>query len=182
MQWILECLLILIRGDIIASEPFAVASANSVSSTTPLSSSVLNLKHSIFAAKVVNRTAYSCNTSVLDTTATDHIICPVSLLSTISSLTQCVVELPNGESAQVTHIGIVRLSTTLVLDNVLCVSSFSFNILSISKLTQKLSYCLVFLSQFCFIQDLLSWRTIGLGEVHNGLYLLQRSDCISPIP
>ena len=26
----------------------------------------------------------------------------------------------------------------------------------------------------------MSWRTIGLGEVHNGLYLLQRSDCISP--
>ena len=108
----------------------------------------------------------------MDTGATDHIICFATLLTTITSLTQSIVELPNGESAQITHIGIVQLSATLFLDNVLCVPSFSFNLLSISKLTQKMPYCLVFLSQFCFIQDLSSWKTIGLGEVHHGLYLL----------
>lgn len=95
----------------------------------------LYLKHSVFVAKVVNRNAYSCNTWVLDTGATNHIICSISLLTTITSLTQCIIELPNGESAQVTHIGLVQHSATLVLDNVLCVPSFSFNLLSISKLT-----------------------------------------------
>lgn len=78
-----------------------------------------------------------------------------------------------------THIGTVKLFATLILDHVLCVPSFSFNLLSINKLTQKLPFCLVFLSQFCFIQDLSSWKTIGIGEVHNVLYLLQRLDCIS---
>ena len=101
----------------------------------PLIGIPFNLKHSIFATKVVNRSAYSSNTWVLDIGAIDHIICFINLLTTITSLTQCVVELPNGESAQVTYIGLVRLSTTLVLENVLYVPSFSFNLLSISKLT-----------------------------------------------
>ena len=154
--------------------------ANSVSVTTPLAGKPYNLKHSVFAAKIMNMNAYSCNTWVLDIGATDHIICSATLLTTITSLTQSIVELPNGESAQVTHIGTVQLFATLFLDNVLCVPSFSFNLLSISKLTHKMPYCLVFLSQFCFIQDLSSWKTIGLGEVHHGIYLLQRSDCVSP--
>ena len=152
--------------------------ANHVSTTTSLIGIPLNLKHSIFVAKVVNMSAYSCNTWVLNAGPTDHIICSFSLLTTITSLTQCVVELPNRENAQVTHIGLVRVFATLVLENVLCAPSFSFNLLSISKLTQP--YCLVFLFQFYFIQDLLPWKMIVIGEVHNGLYLLQRSDCINP--
>ena len=167
------------QGNMATPEVVPIAMANSVTATTPLAGTFFNLKHSVFVAKVVNRNAFSCNTWVLDTGATDHIICSVSLLTFVTALTQCVVELPNGESAQVTHIGTVKLSATLILDHVLCVPSFSVNLFSISKLTQQLPYCLVFLSQFCFIQDLSSWKTIGIGEMHNGLYLLQRSDCIS---
>ena len=50
---------------------------------------------------------------------------------------QSLVQLPNGELAQVTHIGTVVLSSSLILKNVLCVPSFSFNLLSISSLTQS---------------------------------------------
>ena len=59
----------------------------------------------------MNRRAYGFDTWVLDTRATDHIICSKSLLTTITVVTQTVVELPNGETAWVTHIGIVTLST-----------------------------------------------------------------------
>ena len=142
------------QGNMTTSKAALVAMANNVSTITPLVGVPFNLKHSIFVAKVVNRSAYSCTTWVLDTSAIDQIICLVSLLTSITSLTQYVFELPNGESAQVTHMGSVRLSANLILENVLYVPSFSFNLLSISKLPQKLPYCLVFLSQFCFIQDL----------------------------
>ena len=81
--------------------------ANSVSVTTPLAGKSCNLKHSVFATMVVNRNAYSCNTWVLDTGATYHIIFFDTSLTTITSLTHSIVELPNGESAQVTHIGTV---------------------------------------------------------------------------
>lgn len=93
----------------------------------------------------------------------------------------CVVELPNGESAQVTHVGSVLVSTNLTLQHVLCVPSFSFNLLSVSKLTQKLPYCIVFLSHFCFIWDHIHWWTIGKGEVSNGLYLLQNITSASAV-
>ena len=84
-----------------------------------------------------------------------------------------MVQLPNGESAQVTHIGTVVLSSSLILKNVLCVPSFTFNLLSVSTLTQSQPYCLVFLSAYCFVQDLTSWKTIGVGKALDGLYLLQ---------
>ena len=109
------------QGNMAAPEVVPTAMANSVTTTTPLASTFFNLKHSIFVAKVVNRNAFSCNTWILDSGATDHIICSISLLTSITTLTQCVVELPNSESAQVTHIGTVKLSATLILDHVLCV-------------------------------------------------------------
>ena len=144
----------------------------STSQSTPLAS---NLKHSIFSAKLVNRTAFGNDTWVMDTAASDHIICSISRFQSYTTASHYIVELPNSESARVTHIGSVKLSASLTFEHVLCVPSFSFNLLSVSQLTQKLPLCLVFLSQLCFIQDLSCWRTIGVDEVHNGLYLLQKS-------
>ena len=136
----------------------AIAMANNVSfnqgstsQSTPLAG---NLKHSIFFAKLVNRTASSNDTWVMDTGASDHIICFISLFQSYTTVSHYVVDLPNGESTHVTHIGSVKLSASLILEHVLCVPFFSFNLLSISQHTQKLPLCLVFLSQFCFIQGL----------------------------
>uniref|UniRef100_A0A2N9HW11 Reverse transcriptase Ty1/copia-type domain-containing protein n=1 Tax=Fagus sylvatica TaxID=28930 RepID=A0A2N9HW11_FAGSY len=69
---------------------------------------------------------------------TDHMIHSITLFTTISSVLHTNVELPNGESALVTHIGTVKLSNSLTLTN-----------------------------------DLVRWRTIGMGEEKGGLYFLQ---------
>ena len=100
--------------------------------STPLAG---NLKHSIFSAKLVNRTAFGVDTWVMDTGASGHIVCSVSLFQSYTIVSHCVVELPNDESAHVTYIGIVKLSNSLILEHVLCVPSFSFNLLSVSQLT-----------------------------------------------
>ena len=133
----------------------------------------INLSHSIFSAKVVNRRAFNSDTWVIDTGATDHIMCSVGALSSITAITNAIVELPNGETALVTHIGTIVLSSSLTLNNVLCVPSFTFNLLSVSTITKTQPCCLVFLSTLCFVQDLASWRTIGVGQQIDGLYLLQ---------
>ena len=112
-----------------------------------------NLRHSIFSAQIAHRTAFGGNVWVIDTRATDHIVYSIHLLNDFTAV-NCVVALPNGETALVTHIGSICLSENLVLTNVLCVPSFSFNILSVSQLTKKIHCCLIFLSTFCFIQDL----------------------------
>ena len=148
------------------------ASLASVPSSSTSAMVGIDLSHFVFSAKIVNRMTYSSNTWVIDTRAIDQIVCIVNLLSSITAVTQSIVELPNGETTSVKHIGTITLSSSLTLHNVLCVPSFTFNLLSVSTITKSQPCCLVFLSTFCFVQDLTSWRTIGVGQVTDGLYLL----------
>jgi hypothetical protein len=64
----------------------------------------------------------------------------------------------------------------LYLTNVLCVPSFSFNLISASKLTKNVKCHLIFLAGFCFIQNLLTWKTIGLGKENGSLFHLMLQD------
>ena len=151
-----------------------ISLTNGVSSSSNAMSGI-NLSHSVFSAKVVNRRAFSSDTWVIDTGATDYIECSVSLLSAITAVTNAIVQLPNGKTASMTHIGTIILSSSLILNIVLCVLSFTFNLLSVSTITNTQPCCLVYLSTFCFVQDLASWRMIRVGQQLDGLYLLQSS-------
>ena len=72
----------------------------------------------------------------------------------ITTSVQFSVRLPDGDMVKVTYIGTVQVSASLLLENVFCIPSFSFNLISISKLTQNSSCCYIFLSNYCFLQDL----------------------------
>jgi hypothetical protein len=133
-------------------------------------------KHSIFSNQTVNKTRFSHNTWILDTSATDHMVHSLCKFTSITSSISTYIHLPNGEKALATHIGTVQISKSLLLTDVLCIPSFSFNLISISKLTNSPSCCVFFLSHLCFIQDLVAWKRIGLGRKKNGLYFLQVSD------
>ena len=113
---------------------------------------------------------------MLDTGATDHIIHSVDMFTKITNSITSFVQLPNGERVVVTHIGTIQITPSLVLENVLCVPSFTFNLISISQLTKSLSCCCIFLSNMCFIQALSCWKTIGMGKLDHNLYLLQPPD------
>ena len=110
-----------------------------------------NFTHSVFFAHIVDRPHFKSKAWILDTSATNHMVHLVSQLTTITSTVHSYVFLPNGDQALVTRIGIVQISPTLTLTNVLCVPTFSFNPISISKLTQQSSCCLIFLGHWCFI-------------------------------
>ena len=133
-----------------------------------------SLTHSIFSAHIVDRHAHNTSEWIIDTSATNHMVHSVSLLTTITSTINTFVSLPNGEQALVTHIGTIQLSETLNLHGVLYVPSFTFNLISVTQLTKTIFCCLVFLVSYCFIQDLVHWNTIGLGKESRGLYLLQQ--------
>ena len=62
----------------------------------------INLRHSVFSAQVVNMTAFNGDTWVIDTGATDHIVHSVHLFTNFTAISTNV-ELPNGETAMVTH-------------------------------------------------------------------------------
>ena len=92
----------------------------------------LSIQHSIFAINPSNKTAYSQDTWVFDMVATDHIVHSVDLFTKITRSITSSVQLPNGEKVVVTHIGTIQVTSSLVLENVLCVPSFTFNLISIS--------------------------------------------------
>jgi len=109
---------------------------------------------------------------IIDTGATDHMInCP-SLFTTITAVVSTYVKLPNSSIVPVTHIGAVVISANLTLNEVLCVPSFTFNLISASKIIKFLKACLIFLAGFCFIQNLCPWRTIGVGREEGDLFYL----------
>ena len=101
-------------------------------------------------------------------------ICSTSFYTQITSVVSKTVRLPNGEHASVTHIGTINISDSFILTDVLCIPSFSFNLISVSKLINTLQCCVIFLPQFCFVQNTTSWRTIGVGKEAGGLYHLQQ--------
>ena len=139
----------------------------------------LNMQHSIFATNPANKTIFGKQTWVLDIGATVHIVHSVKLFTKITSSISSFVQLPNGERVFVTHIGTIQVTASLVLENVLCVPAFTFNLILVSQLTKRLSCCFVFLSNLCFIQDLSCWKTIGVGKLHNNFYLLSTTSCKS---
>ena len=100
----------------------------------------------------------SANDWILDTSAIDPMVNSVSLFTTVISVSHLSVKLPNGQTAVVTHLGTIQITSTLTLTNVLCIPSFSFNLISVHKLTKTLSCCNIFLDTLCFIQDLQNWK------------------------
>ncbi|XP_073158979.1 uncharacterized protein [Henckelia pumila] len=90
---------------------------------------------------------------VIDTGATHHICCSMSLFITYRPFVSKVV-LPNNFSIQVSHNGTIHLSNDLILHDVLYVPQFHFNLLSISCLTKLLPCSVIFVSDFCEIQDI----------------------------
>ncbi|XP_042988825.1 uncharacterized protein LOC122316364 [Carya illinoinensis] len=109
---------------------------------------------------------------IIDSRATDHMICSPSFFKSNVTAVSYNVKLPNGTCMPVTHLGTVRLTNNIILSNVLCMPSFSFNLISVKRLTENLTTCLFFLSNTCFIQDLPTWTTIGMAEVKCNLYQL----------
>ena len=111
---------------------------------------------------------------ILDTGATNHMICSLDLSTPNSQVTNRTVHLPNGAVAVVTHTGCIRFDD-FALHDVLCVPSFKLNLISISKLVQS-SHCLaIFTDDVCMLQDQRSGKMIRMGTERGGLYYLDSS-------
>ena len=77
-----------------------------------------SLNYSVFSSSVVI-THISSNAWILDSGDTDHMVHSIQLFTSITSIVQISIRLPNGSMAKVTHVGTVQVSPTLLLENVL---------------------------------------------------------------
>ncbi|KAK2966571.1 hypothetical protein RJ640_009343 [Escallonia rubra] len=111
---------------------------------------------------------------IVDTGATNHITHDVNSLSNVEQQHNIPpVQIPDGKTIHVHALRQINLGNRLILDQVLGVPDFCFNLMSVSKLTRDLNCTLTFWQNFFVIQDLHSRRLIGVGRERNGLYYLE---------
>lgn len=80
--------------------------------------------------------------------------------------------LPNGATVSISHIENLTLNSSVTLTNVLCVPTFSYNLLYISKLLQNTPYQVTFLDTKCYLQDHTWKKAFVLGKEEPILYML----------
>lgn len=83
------------------------------------------------------------------------------------------VRIADGSCSKVAGVGSVVISKDITLNSVLFIPKLSYNLLSISKLTQDLGCIAKFSPHSCEFQVLNSGMTIGSAEMDAGLYFLR---------
>lgn len=96
----------------------------------------------------------SCSPSqwIIDTGSTDHVTPFINLLQDPEPC-NATLQLSNGDTAQITHVGSLWISLVIQLTNVLCVPTFYYNLLSISKLVQGTNSQVNFVDGKCYLQN-----------------------------
>ena len=129
--------------------------------------------------QVLNNTHCLCalggDVWILDSGASEHMCSEKGALHDLCLLRQPIlVNLPNGTQVKVTHHGKLRIGRSLVLDHVLHVPNFKFNLLSVSRLCAQLGCPSQFTKDMCFIQGHSQKRPQVIGKHSLGLYILDR--------
>src|ERR1044072_1711199 len=89
----------------------------------------------------------------IDSRASSHIACSLNFFQSYTCLSGKFVLLPDKTKVKVIVVGIVQLTSTLVLKDVLYIPNFTVNLISVSQLLKHNDYDLTFTkSAFC-IQD-----------------------------
>ena len=81
--------------------------------------------------------------------------------------------LANGSTSCVLGSETIHSTPLITLTSVMSLLQFSFNLISVSKLTCTLNCSISFFPDYCLIQDLLTKRVIGRGRESRGLYILE---------
>ena len=83
-----------------------------------------------------------------------------------------IVTLPDRLTSCVLGSGTIHLTPLITLTPVMSLPQFSFNLISMSKLTRTLNCNISFSPDYCLIQDLSTKRVISKGCESGGLYIL----------
>ncbi|GJZ74988.1 retrovirus-related pol polyprotein from transposon TNT 1-94 [Tanacetum coccineum] len=83
------------------------------------------------------------------------------------------VTIADGSISQVLGSGTVNLSPSISLSLVLSLPKFSFNLLSVSRITSNLQCSVKFYLEYCVFKDLKTKKIIGRGRKCDGLYVFE---------
>ncbi|XP_009803508.1 uncharacterized protein [Nicotiana sylvestris] len=116
---------------------------------------------------------FNIKTWIIDSGASEHMCFDSSSFLELSPLPIPVhISLPNSFQLYVTHIRRVSIQNDMILEKVLYVPSFKYNLLSVHKLCIQFKYSLHLTSSGCVLEVLLVRRGQVFGEIRGGWYLL----------
>jgi hypothetical protein len=119
---------------------------------------------------------------IVDSGASDHICSSITLFDSYHEIEPIQVKTANGSISYAKIAGTVKLSESLLVHDVLLVTDFAFNLIYVPRLVQSSQCIVVFDGLYCFIQEKRILRTIGSGELHEGLYYLNSKTKAKAIP
>ena len=124
--------------------------------------------------KVLNvSTSVMNNTWIIDSGATEHMICDSRQVSSVKNSTHTEVNVANGDATPVLGEGTISIADTIKLDTVLVVPSLNYNLLSVAQITFTLHCLVVFWPYFCVFKDIRTRKMIGYGIRRGKLYYLE---------
>lgn len=112
---------------------------------------------------------------IFNSGATMHVCYDIACFTDLSPVNGVIVSLSNGFKEHITHIGIIHISSSIVLHNVLYVPSFHFNLISINCLIRDNNCSAHFYLDHCLVQESTRGLTIGRGNIFSNLYILDAS-------
>ena len=83
------------------------------------------------------------------------------------------VTLADKSTSSVLGSGTIHPTPLITLTSVPSLPQFSFNLISVNKLTRTLNCSISFFPDHCLIQDLSTKQIIGRGRESGGLYILE---------
>ncbi|KAJ9561432.1 hypothetical protein OSB04_006592 [Centaurea solstitialis] len=111
---------------------------------------------------------------VIDSGASDHMTGNPTLFSTFDKhMSPSHVTIADGSASSVLGSGTIELTPSVSLSYVLSLPKFSFNLLSVSRITRALNCSVEFFPEFCVFKDLLMKKIIGRGWEVDGLYIFE---------
>jgi len=120
-----------------------------------------------------NKFFSSFSSWILDSGDIDHICSSLTHFTSYHQINPISVKLPNRNQVIANYSGSVFINQDHVLDNVLYIPNFTFNLLSVAKLIDNLSCVIIFYSNGCHIKDKNSLKVIGSAEMQDRLYILK---------
>ena len=110
---------------------------------------------------------------IIDSGVTDHICSSLTYFTSYHQIDPFYVKLPNGNQVIANYSGSVFLKQNHVINHVLYILCFTFNLLLVTKLTDRLSCVLTFDSNGCHIQDKNSLKVIVSAKMQDRIYILR---------
>nr|DAD22652.1 TPA_asm: hypothetical protein HUJ06_024115 [Nelumbo nucifera] len=88
---------------------------------------------------------------IVDTGATYHIANSLKYFDSYTTIPGLFVNFPNRTKVQATHIGTIPLASAIILNDVLFVPSFSFNLISVQKFAKDSNSSIIFTADSCVL-------------------------------